>query len=56
MDVEKALSGCSAESPVILLAHQPHAAKQALQQRPDISLVLSGTFCLIIVTINILHF
>uniref|UniRef100_A0A8C1H1L5 Transmembrane protein with metallophosphoesterase domain n=1 Tax=Cyprinus carpio TaxID=7962 RepID=A0A8C1H1L5_CYPCA len=42
MDVEKALSGCSAESPIILLAHQPHAAKQALQQRPDISLVLSG--------------
>ncbi|TRY89492.1 hypothetical protein DNTS_016065 [Danionella cerebrum] len=42
MDVEKALSGCSAESPIILLAHQPQAAKQALQQRPDISLVLSG--------------
>lgn len=42
MDVEKALSGCSAESPIILLAHQPHAGKQALQQRPDISLVLSG--------------
>ncbi|XP_051507351.1 transmembrane protein with metallophosphoesterase domain [Myxocyprinus asiaticus] len=42
MDVEKALSGCSAQRPIILLAHQPHAAKQALQQRPDINLVLSG--------------
>ncbi|KAF5898695.1 transmembrane protein with metallophosphoesterase domain, partial [Clarias magur] len=41
MDVEKALSGCSKEHPVVLLAHQPHAAKQALQQRPDINLVLS---------------
>lgn len=43
MDVEKALSGCSEERPIVLLAHQPHAAKQALQQRPDINLVLSGT-------------
>nr|NP_001073512.1 transmembrane protein with metallophosphoesterase domain [Danio rerio]Q08BG1.1 RecName: Full=Transmembrane protein with metallophosphoesterase domain [Danio rerio]AAI24739.1 Zgc:153790 [Danio rerio] len=42
MDVEKALNGCTTEGPIILLAHQPHAAKQALQQRPDISLVLSG--------------
>ncbi|XP_053490721.1 transmembrane protein with metallophosphoesterase domain [Ictalurus furcatus] len=42
MDVEKALSGCSEERPIVLLAHQPHAAKQALQQRPDINLVLSG--------------
>lgn len=43
MDVEKALKGCSEERPIVLLAHQPHAAKQALQQRPDINLVLSGT-------------
>lgn len=43
MDVEKALSGCSEERPIVLLAHQPHAAKQALQRRPDINLVLSGT-------------
>ncbi|KAG7327146.1 hypothetical protein KOW79_008752 [Hemibagrus wyckioides] len=42
MDVEKAVSGCSEERPIVLLAHQPHAAKQVLQQRPDISLVLSG--------------
>lgn len=43
MDIEKALSGCSKEQGIVLLAHQPHAAKQALQQRPDINLVLSGT-------------
>ncbi|XP_022523099.2 transmembrane protein with metallophosphoesterase domain [Astyanax mexicanus] len=42
MDVEKALIGCGKDVPIVLLAHQPHAAKQALQQRPDISLVLSG--------------
>ncbi|XP_036442746.1 transmembrane protein with metallophosphoesterase domain [Colossoma macropomum] len=42
MDIEKALSGCSKDNPIVLLAHQPHAAKKALQQRPDINLVLSG--------------
>ncbi|TVG09581.1 Transmembrane protein with metallophosphoesterase domain [Bagarius yarrelli] len=42
MDVEKAVSGCSEEHPIVLLAHQPRAAKQALQRRPDINLVLSG--------------
>ncbi|KAI5101452.1 transmembrane protein with metallophosphoesterase domain, partial [Silurus meridionalis] len=42
MDVQKALSDCSEKYPIVLLAHQPHAAKQALQQRPDINLVLSG--------------
>ncbi|KAI4872924.1 hypothetical protein NFI96_005310 [Prochilodus magdalenae] len=42
MDVQKALSGCGEENPIVLLAHQPHAAKKALQERPDINLVLSG--------------
>ncbi|XP_066503898.1 transmembrane protein with metallophosphoesterase domain [Hoplias malabaricus] len=42
MDIEKALSGCSEDKPIVLLAHQPHAAKKALEQRPDINLVLSG--------------
>ncbi|XP_062869259.1 transmembrane protein with metallophosphoesterase domain [Trichomycterus rosablanca] len=42
MDIEKALSGCSKKHPIILLAHQPYAAKMALKQRPDINLVLSG--------------
>nr|XP_006641559.2 PREDICTED: transmembrane protein with metallophosphoesterase domain isoform X2 [Lepisosteus oculatus] len=42
MDLARALSGCSTEKAIILLAHQPHAAKRALQERPDISLVLSG--------------
>ncbi|KAF7247961.1 Transmembrane protein with metallophosphoesterase domain [Varanus komodoensis] len=42
MNLEKALGGCSADHAIILLAHQPLAAKRALQTRPDINLVLSG--------------
>ncbi|KAG5848520.1 hypothetical protein ANANG_G00099320 [Anguilla anguilla] len=42
MDVTEALDGCDWELPIILLAHQPRAALQALQERPDINLVLSG--------------
>lgn len=42
MDLEKALAGCSADHITILLAHQPLAAKRALQARPDINLILSG--------------
>ncbi|XP_004603912.2 transmembrane protein with metallophosphoesterase domain [Sorex araneus] len=42
MDLEKALAGCSADHTTILLAHQPLAAKRALQARPDINLILSG--------------
>ncbi|KAJ8398598.1 hypothetical protein AAFF_G00421260 [Aldrovandia affinis] len=42
MDVRKALTGCAPEVPIILLAHQPRAAQKALQERPDIDLVLSG--------------
>ncbi|XP_038662782.1 transmembrane protein with metallophosphoesterase domain isoform X2 [Scyliorhinus canicula] len=42
MDLKKALDGCSTKDAVVLLAHQPKAAKRALQSRPDISLVLSG--------------
>lgn len=42
MDLGKALGGCSPDHTTILLAHQPLAAKRALQERPDINLVLSG--------------
>eukprot|EP00062_Callorhinchus_milii_P021449 gi/632978180/ref/XP_007905764.1/ PREDICTED: transmembrane protein with metallophosphoesterase domain-like [Callorhinchus milii] len=42
MDLEKALDGCSPTDAIVLLAHQPLAAKRALQTRPDISLILSG--------------
>ncbi|XP_023608707.1 transmembrane protein with metallophosphoesterase domain isoform X1 [Myotis lucifugus] len=42
MDLEKALGGCSLDHTTILLAHQPLAAKRALQARPDINLILSG--------------
>uniref|UniRef100_A0ABI7WC54 Beta-galactosidase n=1 Tax=Felis catus TaxID=9685 RepID=A0ABI7WC54_FELCA len=42
MDLVKALEGCRPDRPTVLLAHQPLAAKRALQARPDISLILSG--------------
>ncbi|XP_012661371.1 transmembrane protein with metallophosphoesterase domain [Otolemur garnettii] len=42
MDLVKALKGCSPDHTIILLAHQPLAAKRALQARPDINLILSG--------------
>ncbi|XP_077722054.1 transmembrane protein with metallophosphoesterase domain [Canis aureus] len=42
MDLVKALGGCSPHHTTILLAHQPLAAKRALQARPDINLILSG--------------
>ncbi|XP_027703624.1 transmembrane protein with metallophosphoesterase domain [Vombatus ursinus] len=42
MDLNKALDGCSPDRATILLAHQPLAAKWALQARPDINLILSG--------------
>ncbi|NWI68221.1 TMPPE metallophosphoesterase, partial [Todus mexicanus] len=42
MDLKKALRGCSGERAIVLLAHQPMAAKWALQERPDINLILSG--------------
>ncbi|XP_008068340.1 transmembrane protein with metallophosphoesterase domain [Carlito syrichta] len=42
MDLVKALEGCSPDRTIILLAHQPLAAKRALQARPDINLILSG--------------
>ena len=40
--LEEALKGCNSEQPIILLAHQPRAAKQALQSSHHIDLVLSG--------------
>ncbi|XP_012624632.1 transmembrane protein with metallophosphoesterase domain [Microcebus murinus] len=42
MDLVKALKGCGPDHTIILLAHQPLAAKRALQARPDINLILSG--------------
>ncbi|GFR63684.1 transmembrane protein with metallophosphoesterase domain [Elysia marginata] len=37
-----ALDGCAKELPVVLMAHQPRAAKQALDSGQRIDLVLSG--------------
>ncbi|XP_030060876.1 transmembrane protein with metallophosphoesterase domain [Microcaecilia unicolor] len=45
MDLDKALNGCGQDHTIVLLAHQPLAAKWALQTRPDIDLILSGRRC-----------
>ncbi|XP_032816664.2 transmembrane protein with metallophosphoesterase domain isoform X2 [Petromyzon marinus] len=42
MNLGQALAGCEEGSAIILLAHQPRAAQAALEQRPDIDLVLAG--------------
>ena len=42
IDVDKALDGCDAKHATILLAHQPKAAKYALDTDHDIQLVLAG--------------
>ena len=42
MDLDKALDGCGDKHATILLAHQPKAAKYALDTDHDIQLVLAG--------------
>lgn len=42
MDLDKAVSGCDKNIPIVLLAHQPRAAKLALDSKHNIQLVLSG--------------
>ena len=42
MDLNKALDGCDDKHATILLAHQPKAAKYALDTNYDIQLVLAG--------------
>ena len=42
MDLEKAYSGCAKDHAAILVAHQPKAAKIALDSEYNIALVLSG--------------
>ena len=42
MDLDKAVASCDQHWPIILLAHQPHAAKEALDSSYNIQLVLSG--------------
>ena len=44
MDIDGALRSCDKDSPVILVAHQPMAAKAALQSRYRLDLVLSGKY------------
>ena len=42
IDVDKALDGCDDKHATILLAHQPKAAKYALDTDHDIQLILAG--------------
>ncbi|XP_067326302.1 transmembrane protein with metallophosphoesterase domain-like [Anolis sagrei] len=42
MNLQKALGGCDTDHAIVLLAHQPLAAKQALQAHPEINVILSG--------------
>ena len=42
MDLDKAVASCDQRRPIILLAHQPQAAKEALDSSYNIQLVLSG--------------
>lgn len=42
MNLKKALEGCNTDHVVVLLAYQRLAAKQALQNQSDITLVLFG--------------
>jgi predicted MPP superfamily phosphohydrolase len=42
MDLDKAVESCDPSQPIILLAHQPRAAKLALNSKYNIQLVLSG--------------
>ncbi len=44
MDIAKAIQGCDDQHSVVLLAHQPKAAKFALDSEHDIQLVLSGRY------------
>lgn len=62
MNVEEALEGCNWNHSVILLAHQPRAAKEALDNHKGLGLVLSGTcdfkhlnFCNVIIIISNYH-
>ncbi len=42
MKLDQAIESCDQEHPIILLAHQPRAAKTALDSRYNIKLVLAG--------------
>ena len=42
MDLDKALGSCDQSRPIILLAHQPRAAKMAVESKYNINLILSG--------------
>lgn len=48
MDPARAIAGCPTGRPVVLLAHQPNAAKEVIARVPNkVDLVLSGEFRLL---------
>ena len=55
MDLNKALDGCDDKHATILLAHQPKAAKYALDTEHDIQLVLAGEFKIKILAFSIIY-
>ena len=44
MRLDTAIEGCTSTQTVVLLAHQPKAAKDAIMSRHKIDLILSGRF------------
>ena len=44
MRLDDAVGGCDKDRAIVLLAHQPWAAKRALDSKYNIQLVLSGTY------------
>ena len=62
MDLDKAVGSCDQHQPIILLAHQPEAAKRALDSSYNIQLVLSGALlicwfsCSLVISIEMLNF
>lgn len=42
MDLRAAVNGCSANMPTVLMAHNPKAAKEALELEQKIDLILCG--------------
>ncbi len=46
MKLDNAVGSCDQEHPIILLAHQPKAAKMALDSKYNIQLVIGGSYCI----------
>jgi hypothetical protein len=55
MRLDTAIEGCSSTQTVVLLAHQPKAAKDAIMSGHKIDLILSGRFsCTLLIHFGLL--